>query len=456
MERSGSLFPTDEVIGLITDFYELTMSAGYWSADHNRRATFEAFVRVLPENRQYLIAAGLEQAVHYLLNLHFTAEQIRYLRGLDAFKHVETGFWDYLGRFRFGGDLWAVAEGTIIFAGEPVVRVQGSLIECQLVETYLLTSLNIQTLVATKASRVCFSARGRPVIDFGARRAHGPQAGLLAARASYIGGCVATSNVYAAKTLGIRPVGTQAHSWIMSFDSEQAAFEAYAEVFPENTICLIDTYDTAEGARRAVKLGRLLKGVRLDSGDLVKLSGQVRRILDEAGLADVKIVASSDLNEYTIREMLDRQAPIDLFGVGTDMVTSKDAPALSIVYKLVEIADSGGDLRVVSKFSAEKATLGGAKQVFRRLDEKGKFCGDVVGLANEQIEGERLLWQVIAEGRLVGECPTLEAVRKRASEQLARLPSHLRELRGTAYYPVEFSARLTSAQRSTTKQKSAT
>jgi len=442
-----SLFPTDEVIALITDFYELTMTAGYWSLGHNPRSTFEAFVRALPENRQYMIAAGLEQAVHYLLNLRFTSEQISWLKSQETFNHVEGGFWEYLGQFRFRGDVWAVPEGTVIFPNEPVVRASGDLLECQLVETYLLTALNVQTLVATKASRICWAAQGRPVVDFGARRAHGPQAGLFAARASFIGGCAGTSNVHAAKVLNIPAVGTQAHSWIMSFPSEQEAFDAYANVFPENTICLIDTYGTLDGARRAARLGKILKGVRLDSGDLVKLSREVRKILDQAKLNDVKIVASSDLNEYTITELLARGAEIDFFGVGTDLVTSKDAPALSIVYKLVEVADSSGKIKPVVKFSADKATLGGAKQTFRRVDDRGQFCGDVVGLADEHLEGQPLMQQVIANGQLISDLPGLEAIRNYACEQLSALPPHLREVRGRGYYPVELSEKLKDQQK---------
>jgi len=442
VQKPASLFPSDEALGLLTDFYELTMSAGYWSLQHNPQATFEAFVRILPENRQYLIAAGLEQAIHYLLNLRFTGDEIDYLRGVTVFDNVNPGFWDYLAGFRFRGDLWAVPEGTVVFANEPMVRAGGTLLECQLIETCLLTSLNIQTLVATKASRVCTAAQGRSVVDFGARRAHGPQAGLLAARASYIGGCVGASNVLAAKWLNIPPIGTQAHSWIMSFDNEQQSFEAYAKVFPKDTICLIDTYNTTEGAHRAIKVGKLLRGVRLDSGNLVKLSKQVRKILDQAGLTETKIVASSDLNEYTIRELLAGGAEIDIFGVGTDMVTSKDAPALSVVYKLVEIDDGHGHLRSVCKSSTDKVTIGGAKQTFRRRDREGKFCGDTIGLADEKLEGEPLMAKAMASGELTDELPDLEAIRRRARGQISALPAHLLDLRGSADYPVEYSEKL--------------
>ncbi len=441
MEQARSLFPPQQAMGLMTDFYELTMAAGYFSLDHNPKAVFEAFARTLPQNRHFLLLAGLEQAVHYLLNIRFGKEQIDWLKQQEVFKNVRKEFWEYLAEFKFTGDLWAVPEGTPVFANEPLVRLEGSLLECQLFETYLLTTLNIQTLVATKAARVCNAAKGRPVVDFGARRAHGPHAGILAARASYIGGCIGTSNVYAANVLNIRPIGTQAHSWIMSFDTEQQAFEAYAEVFPDNAICLIDTYDTIEGAKRAAKLKNKLKAVRLDSGDLVKQSKQVRKILDEAGLADVKIIASSDLNEYTITEMLDRGAPIDFFGVGTDMVTSKDAPALSIVYKLVAM-EKDSRMIPVRKFSSDKATFGGIKQIFRKYDDKGNFKEDIVGLAEEDIAGEALLKQIISKGKLIIDLPGLDAIRSYAQTQLKLLPKHLFDLRGNAFYPVILSDRL--------------
>ncbi len=436
MQNLVSLFPTDDALGLITDFYELTMAAGYWTKRHNPKATFEASVRSLPVNRSYLLTAGLEQVVHYLLNLRFTNEQVDWLAGNEVFKHVDAGFWDYLRNFRFTGDLWASPEGTVMFANEPFLRVSGNLIECQLLETYILTALNIQTLVATKASRICQAARGRPVVDFGTRRAHGPQAGLLAARASYIGGCAGTSNAHAAMTLGIRAVGTQAHSWIMSFDDEKASFEAYAEVFPESAVCLIDTYDTIEGAKRAAKLGKVLKGVRLDSGDLVKLSWQVREILDDAGLADVKIVASSDLNEFIIAEMMARGAKIDSFGVGTDMVTSRDAPALSIVYKLVEVAG-----RPVKKLSEAKTTLAGAKQIYRYADR------DVLARADEVLDGVPLMEKTMTAGELTAEMPDIHSIRSRAAEQLRSLPAHLRDLRGQGHHPLIVSDALRELQK---------
>jgi nicotinate phosphoribosyltransferase len=447
MREPQSMFPEDRALGLMTDFYELTMAAGYWSVDHNPRATFEVFARSQPLNRQYLLVAGLEQAVHYLRHLRFSGEDIDWLRGLPAFGRVRPGFWEYLAGFKFNGDAWAVPEGTVLFAGEPMMRVTGAMAECQLLETYLLTTLNAQTLFASKAARICWSAAGRSVVEFGARRAHGPQAGLLAARATYIGGCSGTSNVLAAKLLGIPAVGTQAHSWVMSFASEVEAFEKFAEVFPDHNVSLIDTYDTIEGVKNAIKAGRKMQGVRLDSGNLYDLSVAVRRILDEAGMAEVKIVASSDLNEFTIRDLLGRGAPLDMFGVGTDMVTSKDAPAISIVYKIVEVADEAGKVKPVRKFSSEKATLGGAKQIFRRFGEDGRMAGDTLGLAGERLAGEPLMVPVIEKGNLITELPAIRAIRARAENQLSKLPEHLHELRGNGYYPVSVSDKLQEYQK---------
>jgi len=445
MRIPASFFPTDDAIGTITDLYELTMAGGHFSLKHNPPATFEAFVRILPETRNYLLAAGLEQVVHYLLNLRFTGEQIAWLKQQRTFAHVDPAFFDFLRDFRFTGDLWAVPEGTVVFQGEPLLRVSGSLIEAQILETYLLTVTSIQTSVATKAARICHAAGGRPVIDFGARRAHGPQAGLLAARAAIIGGCQGTSNVYAGQLLDVPVVGTQAHSWIMSFEDELTSFQSYAKVYPESTICLIDTYDSIKGAENAAKLGKALKGVRLDSGNIVALSRKVRQVLDEAGLQHVKIVASGDLNEFNIAEMLQRCAPIDMFGVGTDLVTSRDAPAVSIVYKLVAVGNDSGRSQPVIKTSAGKVSLGGAKQVYRRY-ESNTMIGDTIALADEKLDGQPVLVPVIARGKLAGKLPSFKQICDHAREQLAALPPHVHALRGRAHYPVELSPRLQRQQ----------
>ena len=439
--RPRPLFLTDENMALATDLYELTMAAGYFEAGRNERSSFELFVRDLPPNRGYLVVAGLEQVVHFLRNIRFGNEAIAYLRGLPVFRNVGDAFFDYLRSFRFSGDLEAMPEGTVAFPGEPLLTVTAPLIEAQVVETYLLSTVNYQTLVATKAARVVEAARGRSVVDFGSRRAHGPQAGLLAARASYIGGCVGTSNVLAGQQLGIPVFGTQAHSWVMSFPTEREAFETYRRLFPGHATLLLDTYDTLAAAHTVAALGPGTSGVRLDSGDLVALSRQVRRILDRAGLRSVRILASGDLNEYVIAEIIRRRARIDGFGVGTQLVTSKDAPALGGVYKLVEQHTPHGVVPRV-KQSADKHTYPGRKQVFRQLDRRGRYRRDVVGLASEELEGERLLVPVMRSGELVGELPSLDEARARAAQSLAKLPPRYRRLQDPSRYPVRWSRRL--------------
>src|SRR5438093_1304162 len=384
--------------GLATDLYELTMGAAYFEAGMAEAVgTFELFVRSLPPNRGFLLLAGLEQAIEYLVAVRFDGRSIDYLRALPVFSHVSAGFWDYLAAFRFSGDVHAIPEGTVVFAGEPLVRVRAPLIEAQLVETFLLATVNHQTLVATKAARVVQAAAGKGVIEFGARRAHGFQSALFAARAAVIGGCVGTSNTLAGRTFDIPLYGTAAHSFTMAFAHETDAFRAFARTFPEHAILLIDTYDTLEGARRAASLGPAVRGVRLDSGDLLTLSRAVRQILDAAGLERTQIVASGDLNEERIAALSAAGAPIDLYGVGTDLATSRDAPALGGVYKLVAV-EAGGERRAVRKLGAEKATYPEPKQVYRRRGPDGRFTEDLVALASETLAGEPLLVPVIRTG----------------------------------------------------------
>jgi nicotinate phosphoribosyltransferase len=436
-----SLFPDEGHLGLLTDLYELTMAAGYHVHGlADRRATFELWVRRLPAGRNYLVAAGLEQAVHYLRHLCFAPEQIDYLRQHPSFRHVPDGWFDRLTGFRFEGDLWAVPEGTVVFAGEPLLRVAGPLMQAQVVETYLLTTLTLQTLVASKAARVAGAAGGRPVFDFGSRRAHGPQAGLLAARAAYLGGCVGTSNTEAGRLLGVPALGTQAHSWVMAFGDEAEAFRKFAEVFPISSTLLIDTYDTVQGARNALASGAAMQAVRLDSGDLGALSQEVRRVLDEAGRRDVRIVASGDLNEYKVRDLLAAGAPIDVFGVGTELVTSRDEPALNAVYKLVEQETPEGLVGRV-KLSPGKKTYPRPKQVWRRSGPGGTFVGDLVAWEVERPppQAEPLLVPVLRRGQPVGALPALEECRARCAAQLARLPRELLALDTREPYPVAFS-----------------
>jgi nicotinate phosphoribosyltransferase len=436
-----SLLLVPDRLGLVTDLYELTMAAAYWCAGlADRVATFDLFFRELPPRRGYMIAAGLEQAVHYLLNLHFTEPDIAYVRSLPVFQHVPAGWFDALLRLRFTGDVWAMPEGTAAFPAEPLLRVTAPVIEAQIAETYLLTCLAYETSVATKAARVVTAARGRNVLDFGSRRAHGPQAGLLAARASFIGGCSGTSNVAAAQRLGIPPVGTMAHSWIMAVEDEGEAFEKFAAVFPEQATFLIDTYDTPQGARNATRCTRRPAAVRLDSGDPAVLAPQVRRILDDAGWRDVKIFASGDLNEYKIDALLAGGAPIDAFGVGTELVTVADAPALGCVYKLADLEGRDHSGRI--KRSTGKRTYPGRKQVFRQLRRDGTLDRDIIGLATEPLEGDRLLEPVIRGGKLVAALPPLQQIQQRCRRQLVQLPGELLALDPRAAYPVEISPEL--------------
>ena len=422
--------------GLLTDLYELTMAAGYFEAGKaSEKATFELSVRRLPVCRNFVIAAGLPEVVDYLLNLSFTAEEVDYLRGLPQFRNASAKFFDYLRNFRFTGDLFSVPEGTPLFAGEPVLTVRAPLIEAQIPETYLLSAITFPSLVATKAARCVEVSGGREIVEFGTRRAHTPEAGVLGARASYIGGCSGTSNTLAGFRYGIPVMGTAAHSWVMSFPSESEAFRQLQRLLGEHTIQLIDTYDTLEGARQAAKLGKPIWGVRLDSGDLSSLSREVRAVLDEAGLADAKIMASGDLDEYRIRELVRGGAAIDAFGVGTQLATSGDAPAMGAIYKMVEL-DIGGIHRFTSKLSDAKVTFPGAKQVFRDV------ARDVIARSGECGNGEALLRPVILGGRLIEPLPSLEQARCRAARAIANLSPALRELEVTEPWPVIYSREL--------------
>ena len=411
--------------GLLTDLYELTMAAGYFEAGKTAEtATFELFFRRLPRYRNYVVAAGLAQAVDYLLNLKFTDEEVDYLRGLPQFQRASSGFFDALRQLRFTGDLFAVAEGTPIFANEPFLTVRAPLMEAQIVETYLLAAIGFQSLVATKASRIVEVAGGRAVVDFGARRAHSPEAGVLAGRASYIGGCIGTSNTETGFRYGIPVFGTAAHSWVQSFPTETEAFQRLQNLLGDATAYLIDTYDTIEGARCASSLGPPLWGVRLDSGNLVELSREVRKILDQAGLKTAKIMATSDLNEYKILEFAAAGAPIDAFGVGTDLATSADSPSLGVVYKLVELNG-----RFTAKFSEDKQTLPGAKQVFRFAGHDVIACSwECLGCGHGEPEAKALLRPVMLGGKLIEPLPTAGAARQHAADSIKRLPTAVRSL----------------------------
>jgi nicotinate phosphoribosyltransferase len=423
---------------LLVDLYELTMAAGYFERRMDFPATFELFVRSLPVERSYLVAAGVDDALDYLETLRFSDDDIRYLRSLPAFRTVADDFFDYLRSFRFTGDVAGVPEGTIVFGEEPILQVTAPVAEAQIVETYLLSVVNFETLVASKAARVVRAAAGRSVLEFGTRRAQGPEAGLRAARAAYLGGCDATSNVEAGFRYGIPVAGTAAHSWTQAFLTERESFEALLEVFPETGVLLIDTYDDLAGAETAASLGRRFSGVRLDSGNLLQKSREVRAILDAHGLQDAKIIASGDLNEYRIEKLVEAGAPIDSFGVGTDLATSRDVPALSVVYKLVE-TERNGQVEYKAKFSEEKVYCPGRKQVFR-FTQDGRYDHDVLARSEEQYpDGEPLLQPLMRNGRRVSSRRTAASIRQAALANLERLPADYHALRGAPEYPVKKS-----------------
>jgi nicotinate phosphoribosyltransferase len=420
----------------LTDLYQLNMAQAYLDHGETKEAVFELFVRKLPPRRGFLMAAGLEQALEYLEQLRFAAEDIDWLARTGRF---QKNLLDYLAAFRFTGDVHAMPEGTIFFADEPILRVRAPMPQAQLVETRLINILHYQSLIASKAARMVLAAPGKLLVDFGLRRAHGADAGLAAARASYIAGFAGTATVLAERLWGIPTFGTMAHSFIQAFDDETEAFERFARARPQNLTLLIDTYDTETAAGKVVALaprlkaaGITIRSVRLDSGDLVALSKSVRRILDAGGLGDVAIFASGGLDEDSIVAMLDAGAPIDGFGVGTSLTTSSDVPALDCVYKLEEYAGMARRKR-----SAGKATWPGRKQVWRAYGPDGRMAGDILSVEGDAQAGEPLLQPVMQAGRRLRSSPTLAECRARAAHELACLPQPLARLTPGAAYPVE-------------------
>ena len=431
-----------EDLGLFADLYELTMGQVYFRQEMLAPATFSLFIRHYPPNRAYFVSAGLEDVLDYLAAFSFEEEALDYLRSQNRFT---SDFLNYLAGLRFTGSVRGIPEGRIFFANEPVLDITAPIIEAQLIETFVINPMNLQVTLATKAARCVWAAQGRPLSDFASRRTHGADAALKMARCSYIAGFQATSNVLAAKRYGIPPVGTMAHSFVSSFTGEIAAFRAYAHVYPDDTVLLLDTYYTLEGARRAVKVakemeaeGHRLRAVRLDSGDYDSLSREVRRILDESGLDYVQILASGGLDEYQLEELARATAPIDSFGVGTKAGVSADAPWSDMAYKLVSYQG-----RPVTKLSEGKGYLPGPKQVHRVSDPQGLFSQDIIATEDERFTGgEPLLEPVMANGLRIGSRPTLEETRQRFVEEFQHLDSHFKVLENPPLYPVSNSSRL--------------
>ncbi len=424
---------------LLTDLYQLTMLDAYIGRDMHGVAVFEFFARRLPARRNFLLAAGLEQLLDFLEMVRFSEADLEWLASAG---HVSEPLIGYLREFRFTGDVDALPEGTVVFANEPLVRVVAPLPEAQLIESRLVNLLNLQTIIASKAARSVLAAPDRLLVDFGMRRAHGAEAALLAARAAYVAGFQGTATVLAGRLFDIPIYGTMAHSFIQAHDTEEQAFEHFALAQADNVVLLIDTYDTVAGARKVVELVPRLTGagigvraVRLDSGDLIALSKQVRAVLDQGGAGDVRIFASGGLNEYELERILTADAPIDGFGIGTDLDVSTDAPSLDCAYKLQEY-----DGRARRKRSTGKATWPGRKQIFRRCRSDGRLDGDVVGLESESTHGEPIMIPVMREGRRTGPAESLDVIRERAATSLAALPEPLRSLCERAEYPVEISA----------------
>jgi nicotinate phosphoribosyltransferase len=442
----GQTYAEKRHSALFADLYELTMAQGYQAEGMDQVAVFELFFRGMPPQRNYLVAAGLDEVLTSLEGLRLDSGDLDYLRRLGLFSEA---FLELLKSFRFRGEVWAVPEGTTVFANEPMVQVVAPILDAQLVETLVLNEIHFATLAATKAARVITAADGRDVIEFGSRRAHGEDAALAVARAAYLVGAAGTSNVLAGRHYGIPVFGTMAHSYIQAHDDEAAAFAAFASLYPETTL-LVDTYDTLEGVRKVIDLSRRLgnrfrvRAIRLDSGDLAELARQARQILDDANLKHVRIFASGGLDEHGVADLVSSGTPIDTYGVGTRLVVSEDVPALDLAYKLVEYAG-----RPRMKLSSQKVIYPGRKQVFRVI-EGGSMARDLIGRHDESAEGEPLLIRVMKDGaRLPAGRVTLQEARSTARRELGRLPEYLRSLApADAPYRVDVSPALQAERNS--------
>ncbi len=439
---------------LFTDLYELTMAQAYWQSGRTASATFSLFFRRYPPDRGYFVFAGLADALDHLEDLHLSDADLDYLRSLGRF---DPAFLDHLRRLRFTGSVRAMPEGTIFFANEPVLEATGPVIEAQVVETFLLNQVNLATILASKCARVVHAARGRELIEFAARRAHGVEAADTLARASYLVGFDGTSNTLAGARYGIPVSGTMAHSYITSFETEIESFRHFARSFPDTSTFLVDTYDTVEGTRKAAAVaremrerGHRLRAIRLDSGDMLDLSRRARAVLDAAGLPEVRIFASGGLDEFAVDDLLRAGAPIDAFGIGTKVGVSADAPWTDCVYKLVEYAG-----RPVLKLSTHKETLPGPKQVFRHRDPRGICRRDEIARADEASSGEPLLGEVMTDGRRRAPAPPLEQLRERFRREFALLPERHKLLRSPEIYPVQVSDALERLRQTVVRETTA-
>jgi len=434
--------PLGQRLALLTDLYQLTMAACYFDQGMNDEATFSLFIRKYPDNRGYFVAAGLAEALEFLSTLHFTEEDLAYLESTGQFR---TAFLDYLKDLRFTGEVYALPEGSIFFKDEPLLEVSAPVIEAQLVETFIINAVSLQTLIASKAVRSVEAAQGRPIVDFSLRRTQGSDAGLKVARASYLAGFTGTSNVLAGKLYGIPTFGTMAHSYVTSFHEEIDSFRVFAENFPKSTTLLIDTYDNVVGAQKAAEVGKemeargeRLSAVRLDSGDIAAISKKVRRVLDDEGLDYVKILASGGFDEFKITDVLNAGGLVDSFAVGTKMGVSADAPYFDIAYKLVKYAG-----HPVMKLSTGKVTLVDKKQIWRRFDDKGLMQGDTIALREEALpEGVPLLQKVMENGTPLEPQPTLEDSRDYFRRQYDQLPEPYKAFENPPEYPVRLSQKL--------------
>lgn len=431
-------------LALLTDLYQLTMAQSYLHSHKLESATFSLFIRDYPPHRGFFVCAGLRDVLEFLEQFSVDSAAIDYLHSTRMFT---DDFLDFLKQLRFTGEVWAIAEGRLFFKDEPVLEVTAPIVEAQIVETFIINQINLQSLIATKAARCVYAANGRAVVDFSLRRTHGIDAGMKVARSSYLAGFVGTSNVRAGQYYGIPIVGTMAHSFVSSFEEEIESFRAFVSSFPNNSILLIDTYDTIEGARKAVQVAKemaarsqRLQGVRIDSGDLAALAVAVRKVFDDAGLKDVKIIGSGGLDEYDLARLSAVNAPYNSYGVGTKMGVSGDAPWFDIAYKLVEY-----DGRPVLKLSTGKVSWPGRKQIFRASASNGRLQKDVIALRDEQLaHAESLLCKVMENGRILRPLPSLEESRSTLQREFRLLPEPTKAIQNPASYPVEFSPRLTA------------